>query len=124
MALYSLSDFKELVIARQLKCLNTARLIRTLDKLGWDDTQLLELLTQLDSHDFQKTVKNCRVHELVDRELIDADQYEIHWDEETRTRQPSSRTATVSLSLKISIYTDLHGQIAGLVTIHLSGAPW
>lgn len=124
MPLYSLTDFKALVNSGILDYLNTRRLFNTLDKLDWDEVQLMQLLTQLENSDFQKTVTNCRVHDLEGIDLIHADQYEVHWDEETRTRQSSSLTATVSLSLKIAIFTDSQGRKAGLVTTHLSGSPW
>lgn len=124
MSFYSLTDFKTLVTSGNLDYLNTRRLFNTLDKLDWDEAQLMQMLTQLEDGDFQKTVHNCRVNDLEGSDLIHADQYEVHWDEETRTRQPSSLTATVSLSLKIAIFTDSQGRKAGLVTTHLSGSPW
>ena len=124
MALYPLTEFKALVTAGVLDYLNTRRVSNTLDKLEWNKVQLMQLLAQLEDSDFQKTVPKCKVNDLEGIDLIDADQYEVHWDEDTITRQPSSFTATVSLSLKIAIFKDSQGRKAGLVTAHLSGSPW
>lgn len=124
MALYPLTEFKALVTAGVLDYLNTRRVSNTLDNLGWNKVQLMQLLAQLEDSDFQKTVRNCKVNYLEGNDLIHADQYEVHWDDETFTRQQSSLKATVSLSLKIAIFTDSQGRKAGLVTAHLSGSPW
>lgn len=95
-----------------------------MDKLDWDNQHLHDLLCQLNENDFQKTVPNCKINGIINQDYIDADQYEIFWDEETRTRQQSISSSTTSLSLKIAVYTTPEGDKAGLITMHLSGSQW
>jgi hypothetical protein len=124
MALYSLEVFKELLLASSWCYLNEKRAFDTLDKLGWDHDNLLQVLSQLHKEDFQKTVPNCKINDYIGVDYVPADQYEIHWDEEGNFRRPISTRTTTSLSLKIAIMTNTEGQAAGLVTIHLSGSAW
>lgn len=95
-----------------------------MDKLDWNDNNLVQMLNGLHPNDYQKTVRNCKINDFVDADLVDADQYEIHWDEEAGIRHPKSTDTTISLSLKIAIMTNPQGQLAGVVTFHLSGSPW
>lgn len=121
MALYQLDDFKRLVGSDNWCYFNRRRAIGTLDKLEWEDDYFLLVLCNLTEDDFQKTAPTCKIEDYPFAEYVDADQYEIHWDEENRVRRTSLVGATVSLSLKIAIITNEQGQIAGLVTLHTSG---
>lgn len=122
MSLYSLSQFQNLVREGEWDYLNTSRPEQTKDKLGWGDAQVATMLCGLTNEDFQKTVADCKVHHLPGRELIDADQYEIHWDDGADVRRPRPGAGTISLSLKIAIAADENGNFAGLVTLHTSGS--
>lgn len=122
MPLYDLSAFQDLVREGDWDYLNTTRPEQTKDKLGWGDEQVATMLCGLSGGDFQKTVPKCKVHRLFGEEFIDADQYEIHWDEYAGTRRPRPGSGTISLSLKIAIAADASGNFAGLVTLHTSGS--
>lgn len=124
MALYPLEDFKSLILSSSWRYLNENRAFRTLDKLDWNDNNLVQMLNGLHPNDYQKTVQNCKINDFVNADFVDADQYEIHWDEETGIRHPAPTNTTISLSLKIAIMTNSQGQLAGVVTFHLSGSPW
>lgn len=124
MALYSLEDFKSLVLSSRWRYLNENRAFRSLDKLDWKDDNFVQVLNGLHQNDFQKTVPKCRINDFVGVDYVDADQYEIHWDEDAGIRQPYSTNMTISLSLKIAIITNPQGQLAGVVTFHLSGSQW
>lgn len=121
MALYSLVDFKKLLASENWSYFNRRRAIGTLDNLNWADKYFLTVLNSLTEDDFQKTVATCKIEDYPFAEYVDADQYEIHWDEEEHVRRPSLVNSTLSLSLKIAIITNDHGQIAGVVTLHTSG---
>lgn len=121
MALYSLDDFKKLLASENWSYFNRRRAIGTLDNLNWADKYFLTVLNSLTEDDFQKTVATCKIEDYPFAEYVDADQYEIHWDEEEHVRRPSLVNSTLSLSLKIAIITNDHGQIAGVVTLHTSG---
>jgi hypothetical protein len=120
MALYQLDDFKSLLSSDNWDYFNRRRAFGTLDKLEWEDDYFLTVLCSLTENDFQKTVPNCKIEDYLFAEYVDADQYELHWDEESHVRT-SLEGATVSLSLKIAIITNEHGRIAGIVTLHTSG---
>ena len=120
MALYQLTDFKKLLGSDNWTYFNRRRAIGTLDKLEWEDEYFLTVLSSLTDNDFQKTVLTCKIEDYPFAEYVDADQYEIHWNEESHIRTTLEH-ATVSLSLKIAIITNRHGQIAGVVTLHTSG---
>ena len=125
MAIYNLEEFQTLVLSSKLEFLNVRRTTNNLDKLDWDNNKLKKMLCGMNSDDFQKTVKNCKINDCPSAEYVDADQYEVHWDEDAcirRNRNDLARS-TVSLSLKIAIITLDDGELAGLVTFHLSGSP-
>ena len=103
MALYQLNDFKKLLTSGDWTYFNRRRAIGTLDKLEWEDDYFLLVLDNLTENDFQKTVSTCKIEDYPFAEYVDADQYEIHWNEEELIRQPSLEGATVSLSLKIIV---------------------
>jgi hypothetical protein len=121
MALYHLQDFQELVASSKWCCLNKRRAFRTLDKLGWSDDDLAKMLCSMRPNDFQKIVPKCKVNDFPGEDYVDADQYEVHWNEEVAASCGNLMDATVSLSLKIAIVTGLDGQKAGVVTFHISG---
>lgn len=121
MALYQLNDFKKLLSSENWCYFNRRRAIGTLDHLNWDDEYFLTALNGLTEDDFQKTVAKCKIEDYPFAEYVDADQYQLHWDEEEHVRRPSLVGSTVCLSLKIAIITNEHGQIAGVVTLHTSG---
>lgn len=121
MAIYHLKDFKNLLTSDNWSYFNRRRSIATLDKLDWSDDYFLTFLNGLVEEDFQKTVTNCKIEDYPFAEYVDADQYEIHWDVDEHVRRQSITGSTLSLSLKIAIITNDHGQIAGIVTIHTSG---
>jgi len=79
------------------------------------------MLCRMTQNDFQKVAPNCKINEFPGEDFVDADQYEVHWDEETGTSCGNLFRATVSLSLKIAIMTTPDGQQAGVVTLHTSG---
>lgn len=123
MALYVLQDFQNLVASSKWSYLNKRRAHNNLDKLDWSDVDLARLLSSLSPNDFQKTVLNCKINDFPGQDYIDADQYEIHWNEITSNREPNStRNGTFSLSLKIAIMNIEQNQSAGVVTFHLSGS--
>lgn len=121
MALYHLNDFKELLASDNWCYFNRRRAIGTLDTLEWEDDYFLTVLDGLTEDDFQKTVANCKIEDYPFAEYVDADQYEIHWDVDEHARRQFITDSTVSLSLKIAVITNEHGQIAGVVTFHTSG---
>ena len=121
MALYPLNDFKALVSASAWDYLNRNRAFRTLDRLGWAEATLEQLLLALHFDDFQKTVSNCKINDFENQDYVAADQYEIHWDETNCARSAHSSNQTISFSLKIAIVTSSQGPLSGLVTFHLSG---
>lgn len=94
---------------------------KTLEKLEWDEADLVEVLRELTPEDWQKTVPDCAIHNLPGVEFIDADQYEIHWDEYENCRRGVWTGNCTSLSLKLALVRDASGEYAGLVTLHLSG---
>ena len=108
-----------------MEFLNVRRTTTNLDKLDWDNNKLKKMLCGMSSADFQKTVKNCKINDCRSADYIDADQYEVHWDEDACIRRDRNDFArsTVSLSLKIAIIILDDGEQAGLVTFHLSGSP-
>lgn len=124
MARYNLDEFKSLVNSSKLRFLNTRRTTSSLDKLEWSNEDLARMLCGMHSNDFQKTVPKCRINDCPGHEYVDADQYEIHWNEDTRTRSNHPNYPAVSLSLKIAIIITPDGQSAGLVTFHLSGSQY
>ncbi|SHN93253.1 hypothetical protein BHECKSOX_2357 [Bathymodiolus heckerae thiotrophic gill symbiont] len=126
MARYNLDEFKSLVNSSKLRFLNTRRTTSSLDKLEWSNEDLARMLCGMHSNDFQKTVPKCRINDCPghEYEYVDADQYEIHWNEDTRTRSNHPNYPAVSLSLKIAIIITPDGQSAGLVTFHLSGSQY
>lgn len=91
-----------------------------MDKLGWESEDLKRMLYALEAADFQKTVPNCRIHDLPGYDFIDADQYAIYWDETAGMRRNEPLPGTVALSMKIAIVTDEDGTCAGIVTFHVS----
>ena len=122
MALYSLNDFQTLVSASAWDYLNLYRATQTLDILSWANADLEELLLALHTDDFQKTVPNCKINDFENQDYVDADQYEIHWDETNCARCAYPSNKTLSFSLKIAIVTSLQGPLSGLVTFHFSGS--
>lgn len=124
MALYPLEEFKSLVLSSNWTFLNEERPFRTLEKLDWNKDNLAQVLNGLHQDDFQKTVPKCKINNFVSEDFVIADQYEVHWDENEGARQPYQTNTTVSLSLKIAIMTNSEGQLAGIVTFHLSGSPY
>ena len=122
MAIYRLNDFKNLLATENWDYFNRRRSIATLDKLDWSDDYFLTFLNSLVEEDFQKTVSNCKIEDYPFAEYVDADQYVVHWDVDEHVRRQLITGSTLSLSLKIAIITNEHGQIAGVVTIHTSGS--
>ena len=120
MALYKLEEFKSLVRSDECYCFNTSRANRTIEKLEWDDADFSKMLCGLAPSDFQKTVARCKVNDLQGYSVVNADQYEIHWDEDNGVRRNHPGNGTVSLSLKIAIVCDDQGTCAGVVTFHIS----
>lgn len=122
MAKYSLVEFKDLISHGNLSYLNENRAFKNLDKLSWSKEYFVELLLQLKESDFQKTVPNCKINDHPFLDIVDGDQYEIHWDEENEVRHETMNNMTISLSLKIAIVKEISGNIAGVVTFHMSGS--
>lgn len=123
MPLYNLDDFKKILREHGYDLLNPSRASDNLDKLNWDEDYFLNFLLNLDSKDFQKTVPNCKINNCPVAPkilLVDADQYEVYWDEENNCRSATRYTA--ALSLKIAILADDNGNYAGVVTFHMSGS--
>lgn len=124
MAYCSLDEFKLLVRDGRWSYLNERRAFKTMRKLDWTDDNVAEVLLGLsERHDFQKQVRNCEINDFPGQDRIDADQYEIHWNEDEKMGKNSPMGGTVSLSLKIAIAEDVDGSFAGLVSFHLSGSP-
>jgi len=124
MALYSLERFKCLLRAGEWDYLNRKRTFKNLDKLEWQDSDLLTMLYALNgTTHFQKTVRNCKVNDCSCQDYVDADQYEIHWDEQKSIARGQPMRGTVSLSLKIAILNDSNGEFAGVVVFHTSSEP-
>ena len=120
MPLYDLEAFKTLVREGEWAYLNERRPFRTKDKLGWNDDDVAEMLCGLSANDFQKAVPNCTVTCFPTCDLVDADQYEIHWDDSEKVRKSMPTLGTISLSLKLALVSDVDGAFAGLVTLHTS----
>ena len=119
MPLYSLQEFQDLVRADRWGYFNQRRPYANLEKLGWSDEYFAIVLCSLvQQRDFQKTVKDCAIHDVEDLELIDADQYSLNWDEEFDVGRKSIEQATICLSLKIAILRNEDGNHAGVVTFH------
>ncbi len=92
-----------------------------MDRLEWTNDDVKAMLLGLTEDDFQKPVSNCAICGIPGRPFIDADQYEIHWDDEERHRSDEPRMGCISISLKIALVRDLDGSWTGLVTMHSSG---
>jgi hypothetical protein len=93
-----------------------------MDRMGWEDADAKAMFLGLTDFDFQKTVSNCRIHALPGIGYIDADQYEIHWDDENQCRHNKPQPGCISISLKIALIQDDDGSCMGLVTMHSSGS--
>lgn len=129
MAIYSLEDFKSLINSASLIYCNEGRTFRHLRNLGWNDKELVDVLSNLTSNDFRKTFKDQIVNNLPGRDTISADHYVIHWDLEEWVRRSDEwvqrhypSLTTVELSIKIAIVQNGTGQLAGVVTFHPSNS--
>lgn len=98
---------------------------RTMDHLVWERENVKTLILALDPNvHWQKEVPNCAVIQPDGPARVDADQYEIHWDDVNKVWYPDPtlrRPGGCSLSLKLALVTDGNGQAAGIVDMHFSG---
>lgn len=124
MALYPLNEFKSLVASSNWSYFNERRPHKTLDELGWEDDYFIRVLYGLSEDDFQKTVKDRKINNYPHQDIVDADQYEIHWDIKNCVGRKDPTNSTISLSLKIAIITNQFGRIAGIVSLKPSGSSW
>lgn len=130
MAIYSLEDFKSLVISEKWTYFNENRAFKHLNKLNWGDGELANVLCSLDSReDFRKSFTDQIVNDLPGKETVHADHYVINWDIEEWTRKSyewvrrnNYPISTVELSIKIAIVQNETGQLAGVVNFHTSGS--
>lgn len=129
MALYSLEEFKSLVSSASWSYFNERRPFKHLEKFGWGDDELVDVLCGLDTDDFRKTFKNQAVNDLSGIVTIDADHYVMHWDLDEWIRRSDEwvqghypSLSTVELSIKIAIMKNETGQLAGVVTFHESNS--
>lgn len=123
MALYRLEEFQNLVTTSNWCYLNERRPFKHLDKLGWEDSDLVDVLCSLHpQEDFRKTFQNCEINDYPGLNYIHADHYVIHWDMDEWVRRKYPTKSTLELSIKIAILQNSEGQLAGLVTFHLSGS--
>jgi hypothetical protein len=130
MASYSLEEFKELVAASNWSYFNETRPFKHLEKLGWGKDELVDVLLSLHTNDFKKSFPNERVHHLLGRDTIPADQYVIFWDIDEWVRRSYAWVqghypcySIVELSIKIAIAPNGTGNLAGVVTFHDSMSP-
>lgn len=119
--LFCLEFFKQQVRDGNWDSFNKRRIEANLEKLEWDYHHLRDFLLGI-KWGFQRTVDNCQVHDIEGYEMVNADQYEVHWDEVAREARPSMRRETIPLSVKIAVISDEQGVISGAVTFHTSGA--
>lgn len=122
MASYDLENFKRLISEKDIEIFNHRRVYNNLDKLNWDESYLKKVLMALSPNDFQKIVPNCKIEDHHSQSYVGADQYEIHWNEQNESRSERMNLNTISLSLKIAIISDDKGELAGMVTFHMSGS--
>jgi len=122
-SLYDLAHFRKLVENGEWGYLNERRPKRTRDKLDWTDEDVSEFLCGITEQSYTKTVQNRRVTDFPGHEFVDADQYEVHWDEANKISRGQATSQTITFSVKIAIVEDAEGQVAGVVTFHLSNEP-
>ncbi|MFZ1547609.1 MAG: hypothetical protein WAT12_11010 [Candidatus Nitrotoga sp.] len=123
MALYPLEDFKLLIASSNWSYFNERRPFKHLDKLSWNNDDLKDVLCSLDpEEDFRKTFQNQEVNDLPGISFVHADHYVIHWDMDDWVRRRYASKSTIELSLKIAIVENATGQLAGVVTFHISGS--
>ncbi|OXI76721.1 hypothetical protein CFB44_09955 [Burkholderia sp. AU31280] len=98
---------------------------KTMRKLDWGEPELVAMILALDMNvHWEKEVPNCEVlHPEGGPHFMTADQYCIIWHDSERQWYRDVRAGCVTLSLKLTLFTDDDGnEAAGLVTLHFSGS--
>ncbi|UVA80486.1 hypothetical protein [Pandoraea commovens] len=129
MPLYDLKKLQELIRDGQYQYLNEedgrkwrGLAWKTMDNLGWEEEDLVKMLLALDECHWQTTAQNCAVGNCYGLQGVDADQYEIHWDEDEGVWREAPQLGLISISLKLALIQLPSGDMAGLVTLHSSGS--
>jgi len=127
---YDLEKLKNLIRSGAWGYLNTDRIDRTLDDLGWTDQNVALLICALSPErtvnggDFVKVTDNCKIAHLAGVPTVDADQYRIFWDEAAGKRMETYAVGSSSeFFVKIAVVEDDQGELTGVVSFHLSGQP-
>lgn len=118
--LYCLEFFKSNLRSDQWQIFNVRRADENREKLDWSWEDLRLMLLSMREYCFQKTVPNCEVVDLDGYSALDADQYRVYWNEDTKKCVTDFSLGTVSLSLKIAVISDALGILAGVVTFHVN----
>lgn len=107
-SMYCLEYLQDLVKEGYWDYLNLTRTEKTLDKYGWDEDDVQQVLLNMSARDFQKIQRDNTTTVARYRGRVDADQYETFWD-------------GAYLSIKLAL-VDNGGELTGLVTFHTSGS--
>jgi len=97
------------------------RAARTRGRLEWDDSDVADFICGILATDFTGMAPSCKVHEPVGLGYVDADMYQVYWDEENRKSVGKNGKSTVVLFIKLALVKDDEGHFCGLVTFHTSG---
>lgn len=97
------------------------RAAKTCENLEWDEADVADFLCGILATDFIRTAPLCRVHEPVGLGYVDADMYQVYWDEQNRKSVGKHGKYDVVLFAKLALVRDADGHFCGLVSFHTSG---